>query len=414
MEKSQGNKVLASGWRRILELQKALVSLDLSGGIIHRPENIYYYSGVFPNEPSFVIIPCKGEPELVVARASYHEALRESLIPVIAGDLDICQTVKQRLYLKGCLLKEGDTPLKKVWSSLRAKPLGVEYDFFNPQLKVNLKVEKIADICAAIQEMRMIKDKAEIEYIAEACRIADEAMMEALPLIKPGMTEREVSGLFDRFVKAKGADESKARVRAGKNSAFAFTKWMGGCVVEGPLLIDYGARVKGYWSDITRTFYVGRHPDPRFRDAYNLLHESLKKGFEKMVPGGSIYQVEAAIRQVLSVEGLDQNMIFTAGHGVGLEIHENPVLSLYPEKAAEDGPNFPNWHQGARTYETLVKMSKKDAGPVFQKGQVFALEPGVYLQDIGIRIEDMVLIDDRPRFLSNFPRALEDVLIKAQ
>ncbi|MEW6624105.1 MAG: Xaa-Pro peptidase family protein [Bacillota bacterium] len=401
---------ISTGWRRVLELQKSIQSGGLSGALIHKPENIYYFSRVFPIEPSFLIVPYQGEPELVVASSSFKEASRDSLLPVTAGELDITRTVRERLLKRGCLVSEKAAPLKRLWHNIQGQHLGVEFDYFNLNLKKYLQAGSCLDITPIINEMRMIKDSSEISCLKEACRIADAAMAETASLIRAGMTEREVSGLMDRFIKARGADESKARVRAGVNSAKAFTRWMGGEVVEGPLLIDYGARVQGYWSDIARTFYVGKNPDPLFEKIYTLVQDAQLKGFEQMLPGKSIYQVEEAIRRVFAAQGYDQKMIYTAGHGIGLEIHEEPILSM-PPQYEEEHPEYPSWSQAAKIYQTMVNQGGKEIGPVFARGQTYALEPGIYIEKFGIRIEDMVLIGDNPELMSSYPRKLEEVTI---
>ena len=405
------NNPVTTGWRRILELQKRIQAMDLSGALIHKGENIYYYSGVFPNEPSFILVPAEGEPELIVAKASYQEATLDSLLPVVAGELDIAHTARERLLALGCLRAEGETAGARALSYMLSKPIGVEFDYLPLGLLGDLHIKKYRDISPIIWDMRFVKDGGEIEYLKEACRIADAAMAEVAPLIKPGMTEREVSGLIDQMVKAKGADESKARVRSGPNSAKAFTKWMGGQIVEGPLLIDYGARVKGYWSDITRTFYVGKKPTPEFAEIYSLVLDSQRRGLEEMKRDNSIYQVEIKVRQVLAEKNYDQQMIFTAGHAIGLEVHEPPVLSM-PPQAVEKEMKLPGWFEGGKGFQALLKQLGDGEGPRFKAGSTFALEPGVYLPQLGIRIEDMILVgEEESQYLSSFPRELEDIIL---
>lgn len=399
-----------TGWRRVIELQKAIAARGLSGGLIHKPENIYYFSNVFPIEPSFLLVPSEGEPELVVAASSYREASQESLIPVTSGELDIANSVYVRLIDRGLLLKEDEAPLKRAWHKIMGRYLGVEDDYFKVNLYNYFGLSHCESISSEIFQLRNIKDQSEIEFLREASRIADEAMMETAQLIKPGMTEREVSGLMDRFTKAKGADESKARVRSGANSAKAFTRWMGGEILEGPLLIDYGARIKGYWSDIARTFWVGKKPTELFAEIYNIVLDSSNKALAQMVPGNSIYIVEETVRKIFANKGYEEKMIYTAGHAIGLEIHEDPILSL-PSQTKEREPKFASDSPAARKYDAFMRNVGEDKGPLFEKGQVFALEPGIYMEDMGIRIEDMVLIEEKPEYMSTFPRKLDDIII---
>lgn len=402
--------IITTGLSRLLSLQKSIQELDMLGAMIQKPENIYYFCGVFPLEPSFLIIPSHGEPELVVAGSSFYEAIRDSLVPVRPGDFDIISTVLQVLLEKGCISDNKNAPIKLLWQKIRGAYLGIEYDTANYQLIEALNITSCQDISPIIWQMRSIKDTQEISYIKEACHLTTETLAETLQLIKPGMSERAVSGLFDRLAKEKGADESKAFVRSGKNTAFAFTRWMEGEIGKGTLLIECGARVKGYWSEITRTFYLGNKVDPFFKEIYELVLAGLQGTLAYMEQGNALYEAARLSQDIFSDQKYVKNMIYSVGHSIGLEIHEQPTLSL-PLQLKVKQHNFPSWSQAAKIYQSIATHFPDYEDIKFKKNQVFAVEPSLYFEHLGIRIEDMVLIEEKPYVLSIFPKNLTDIIL---
>lgn len=405
---------ITSGWRRILNLQQRARAQCLSGVLIHKPENIYYFTSVYPHEPSFLIIPLEGDPELVVARSALAEAERDCLVPVVPGEIDIAASTYSRMLEKKVLKRPPDTVFKSMLRKIGESPLGLELDYISIYLFQYFKIRNHMDITPEINTMRAIKSGFEIEQITSACRIADTAMTRTRERITPGMTEREVSGIFDAHAKALGAEESKCRVRSGQNTALAFSRWMDGTLDKGPLLIDYGARVKGYWSDITRMFHLGAEPDPFFLEAYALVLEARKNALGVMRSGQSLYEPDAMVRKTFREKGFEPNMIYTAGHGVGLEIHEDPLLGSPPLKK-DKKKKQPNPQANENMQAAIATMLEEARGgedeAVLEYGQIFALEPGLYFPDIGVRVEDMVHISEEPVVLSTLPTSVEEMII---
>ncbi|MFP4108993.1 MAG: M24 family metallopeptidase [Desulfonatronovibrio sp.] len=399
-------KTIMTGWKRLHKLQESARQLMLSGILIHNNENIYYLTSVYPHEPSFLIIPPHSEPKLVAARSICKEAEKDSLIPVIPGDLDIAETVYLHMLDTGVIKPPPTTALKSFIRKIAEQPLGIEQNYLSVFLFEKFNIRNHLDITPYIMDLRSKKDSFEIDYIKSACQTADQAMLKAKKFIRPGMSEKELSGIFDAQAKAMGADETKCRVRSGQNSALAFSRWMDAQLTQGPLLIDYGARIKGYWSDITRMFYLGSNPDAQFLELYELVLKARNRALEVMNPGQSLYGPETVIRDIFRDKGCEENMIYTAGHGIGLEIHEPPILSYCA--AWSTGPQDRDVRK-----ESLVNcfLSDKDDEHIFKKGQVYALEPGIYLEEIGVRIEDMVHINQTPVLLSSLSTKLDDIVI---
>ncbi len=424
-------KRIMTGWKRIHRLQEIARHLFLSGIIIHNPENIYYFTSVYPHEPSFLIVSPEDEPELVAARSVYAEAVKDSLIPVVPGEFDIAETAWQRLQAKKIIRPPGGTILLDFFRKIIQGPVGIEENHLSVYLLNKFNIRSHMDIVPAIMELRSVKDGFEVDNIRKACTIAEQAMQEVKKAINPGISEKELSGIFDARAKALGADEAKCRVRSGENTALPFSRWMDAQVEEGPLLIDFGARVRGYWSDITRVFYLGK-PDPQFLELYHLILTARDRALEVMSRGKTIYGPERVIRDIFRHGGYEKNMIYSAGHGIGLEVHETPFLTLSPSESrlreAPDGSDagkkrkaremvpekseLEKAYGGSSSSMMMFMPEAMDEGPVFQRNQVFALEPGIYLDNLGVRIEDMVLVGEKPSLLSSFSTEEKDIIIK--
>jgi Xaa-Pro aminopeptidase len=393
---------------RIEKLHSLVEEEELAGCLIAKPENIYYFTGVYPIESSFLIVPRGGEAELVVAPSSYREAREESRVGVVKGKLDMRSFLKKFLLNLGCIPRSRGVLIRDYLTRALMPPLGIEGEFLSIEVARKLGIRKYRDISPLIMRMRMVKDRKELRAIKHASEIADEAMQRVKARIKPGMREREISGLFDREAKKLGANETKARVRSGRDTAKPFAKLMKGVIAEGPLLIDYGATYENYWSDITRTFHVGK-PAEEFEDAYRAVVEAKKAGLKHARAGVAIARVDRAVKEVLRDYGYEGCTVYTSGHGVGLEVHEPPIVSSMIAKP--EAPRLYSDGDVQRMYRLMLAYLRKGDRPAFHENTVIALEPGIYLRDFGVRIEDMVLIKKRPRLLSRFPDALEEIII---
>ncbi len=408
---------IMTGWKRILSLQQRAREMYLTGVLIHKPENIYYFTSVYPHEPSFVLIPAYGEPELVAARSVLEEATRDSLIPVTASEMDIAKSAYQRMVAKKMLRPPPNTLIKGMMRKVSKSPIGIEVDYLSLFLFQYFQIRNHMNISHEINALREIKDSFEIQRLEDACRIADQAMEHLRQSIRVGISEKELSGIFDARAKALGAEESKCRIKSGAGTALAFSRWMDQDLEKRPMLIDYGVRIKGYWSDITRMFYIGSEPDASFLKYYNLVLKARQAALEHMHPGQSIYGPEEAIRELFRQKGLEQHMIYAAGHGIGLEVHEDPLLGSAPDttRNEEEDKEASLLAQSGlgSSFMSLTRKMEHNIEPVFAKGHVVALEPGLYFQELGIRVEDMVHISDKTRVLSSLSTDPRDMVIQA-
>ncbi len=226
----------------------------------------------------------------------------------------------------------------------------------------------LVDCMPALQEAMIIKSEYELSCIARACDVAEEAYLALLSQIKEGMTEIEVSALLEYNMRARGAEgvSFDTICAFGANGsvphhATGNTKLKFGDAI----LLDFGCKIEGYCSDITRTLLFGddkKHGE--FKKVYEAVlgaHERVK---ECVVAGMSGREADAIARDFLHEKGYGKYFTHSLGHGIGLQIHETPNLSPRSEH-------------------------------ILQNGMVFSNEPGVYLEgELGVRIEDSVMLKD--------------------
>ena len=218
-----------------------------------------------------------------------------------------------------------------------------------------------------VEELRRVKDPGELDRMAEAARIADQALEQVRSRLGHGPTEAEFGRLLDFTMRELGASgpSFETIVASGPNGAKPHHR-PGSRVIgrDEPVVIDFGATVDGYCSDMTRTVWVDGVADARMRRAVAVVIESQAAGVAAVRAGASCASVDAACREVISEAGWADRFVHGTGHGVGLDIHEAPSVA-------------------ASSTDTLVT------------GHVVTVEPGVYLPGIGgVRIEDTVVVTD--------------------
>jgi Xaa-Pro aminopeptidase len=216
----------------------------------------------------------------------------------------------------------------------------------------------------AVEDLRRVKDEEEIALLREACAITDRAFDAILPFIRPGRTEREVAITLERTMVDLGAEERAfaSIVASGPNGAIPHHVPATRTIESGDLVtLDFGALYGGYHADMTRTVAVGE-PAAGLREIYDLVAAAQRAGVEAAVPDASTKEVDAAARDVITEAGHGEEFPHGLGHGVGLEIHEAPLMG----------------------YDKTGKLT--DRVPI-------TVEPGVYVAGRGgVRIEDTLVV----------------------
>jgi Xaa-Pro aminopeptidase len=280
-----------------------------------------------------------------------------------------------------CVTLSGD------WLGGIAERLSGKVGFEDDQVSVRTLAkleEKLADgaepVAAggAVEALRRVKDAEELEAIAEAAKVADAALRATLEAGFRGKTERQVAVFFEEQVRGFGATLSfDTIVAAGPNGAQPHAEPGERVIGDGELIVfDMGAKLDGYCSDGTRTYATGDPGEEGLR-VYETVLAAQAAALEAIRPGEKGEDIDAAARKVIDAAGHGEHFGHGLGHGVGLEVHEGPRLSLRSDD-------------------------------VLAPNEVVTVEPGVYLAgDLGVRIEDLVVVtDDALKNLSTLPKEL--------
>jgi Xaa-Pro aminopeptidase len=217
-----------------------------------------------------------------------------------------------------------------------------------------------------VEELRAVKDAEELEHIRSAARVADEALARVLEGGLGGRTEHDVAVALEHEMRLGGAEEIgfPSIVAAGEHGARPHAEPRPVAISRGELVtFDWGAAVEGYRSDCTRTVAVGEVCDEA-REVYELVREAQAAALAEVGPGRGGRELDAVARGVIEAGGHGEHFGHPLGHGVGLDIHEDPRLSARSEAELEPG-------------------------------NVVTVEPGVYLPGrLGVRIEDLVAVTE--------------------
>jgi Xaa-Pro aminopeptidase/Xaa-Pro dipeptidase len=279
-------------------------------------------------------------------------------------------------------------------ASLGARRIGVEAGFVPHSVWLRLGAAapevELVPIEGWVEADRAVKEPAEIERIAAACAVADRALATLLPDVRPGITEVELALRLEWLIRTGGAEALAFDVAclSGPEAALPHGSPGDRPLRDGAvLLLDFGAQVGGYRSDMTRTVFVGE-PSPRDADAYELVaraQAAVIAALEQSVAAGGDgptgRALDALAREVVTVGG-HEPFGHGLGHGIGLATHELPTL-------------------GRRAPETPLPSPT-----------VFSVEPGIYLEgEMGVRIEDLVLFDISRSSVERLTRFPRDVVI---
>ncbi len=307
-----------------------------------------YLTG-FPATDGFVVLDEKYCTLVIDARyvEAARKALKSSRVKVAEG------TLREALALLG-----------------ERKKIGVPFTHlsFAEGLSLREKGYELVDCTPALRTAMLVKSSDEIAKIAASCEIAEDAFNLLLPEIKEGMTETEVAAALEYLMRSLGASGTSFDTICafGENASVPhYATGKRKLKFGDPVLIDFGCIFKGYCSDITRTFLFGddgQHEEFKKLHATVLLAHELVK--ERVKAGMTGKEADAVARSYFASKGLGEQFTHSLGHGVGVRIHEAPLLS----PRSED---------------------------VLAEGMVFSDEPGLYVAGkYGIRIEDTVMIKD--------------------
>lgn len=339
---------------RIDALRKIAFQNDkLDGFVVFDSTNLTWltdFSGA-----NALLIPKNGEISVYVYGVNYSHAKSELSgfdIELVKFGEDLMSKIAKKSSALGIEKLAADSLDMKQWRAL-LKLLGNQK---------KLKLES-----GYLRDLRKIKDEREVEFLRKAGEITNEGMGVAQEVVAPGLKEYEVAAEIEYAMRKLGSSGTafETIVASGFYSAFPH----GGCsdriIQKGDLVVvDAGATYKKYHSDMTRTFVAGK-PTEKQKKLHEIVLNSQKNAIRFLKPGIKAKSVDAVARGIIDKAGYGENFVHSLGHGVGLEVHESPIL----------GPNS----------EELLSV-----------GNVVTVEPGIYLVGYGgIRIEDTVLVQNK-------------------
>lgn len=330
--------------------QNAFGKGKFDGYVVFDPVNLTYFTGL--SGTSALLVPEDGRSVLFVYGVNYEMAKAEA--------------VEFRVEK----VKTGEKLMEKV--ATQAEALHVEHMAFDTldveswqtlSKSIGEKSKLTAD-SSYVRDLRKIKDEKEIDLMRKAAKLASIGMKAAYETLEPGWKEKDIAAEIEYAMRRNGSDGTsfETSVASAESSAYPH----GGCsdrkIMEGDLVVvDLGAKYKFYCSDITRTLVAGK-PSEKQTKLYQIVQRAYERAFKAIVPGAKGCDVDGAARKTIDEAGYGEYFVHGLGHGVGLEIHEPPTLSI----------------------------SSKD---ILSAGNVVTDEPGIYLVGYGgIRIEDTVLV----------------------
>ena len=333
---------------RLIRLQEKMSAEEVDAVLITKVPNVNYFSG-FRGDSSALLIG-KNFRKLITDGRYREQAITQAKnFTLVEQTEGLYKKIVAEIKISGCKRVgfEGLTMTVAEHSYLKKELNGVEFKSI------------------ALDGLRQVKDAAEIENVRRACEIADDAFKKVLEVIKPGVREFEVAAELEYFMRRLGSEAAAFTtiVASGWRGSLPHGTASDKKICAGELVtMDFGAVFNGYHSDITRTICVGK-ASPEQKKIYNAVRAAQAYGLEVITADKSGKDIDAAVRKNLEDAGYGKFFVHGLGHGVGLEIHEEPRLSKL-----------------SKTEKILPNMIVTD-------------EPGLYIENFGgVRIEDTVLV----------------------
>ena len=329
-------------------LREKMKLLEIDGMIISNQINIEYITGVYA-EGTLII---NDKDNIFITDARYIEDVNSTI--TISDEINVRDqaNISENEYIS---------------FFANCPRVGIEENYISYSKYQNLvriyRLKEAVETNNLIEKMRTIKDDNEIAKIRRACEITDNCFTHLLEYIKVGMTERQIAFEIEKYFIENGANglAFDTIVASGENSSKPHAVPTNRKIQSGDnITIDFGAKYKGYCSDMTRTIFVGSVSD-EVRNLYNFILEGQLRATNKIKDGVDGKSVARGVQIEYNARNFE--LIHALGHGVGLEVHELPYLSYRSSQ-------------------------------ILKENMVVTNEPGIYIPEkIGIRIEDTILVN---------------------
>lgn len=356
---------------RRARLRKQLGQSKLDGLLVSNIKNVMYLTGFTGSSGYFLI----SKSNCVLVSDSRYRTQIETECPDIDSEIRTAKT-------------EMNQSVNKVVGSLKCTTLGFESTSVSHQLFSQLDSElkcELVPTAGWVESLRAVKDKSEIASIRRSIQVNERAFQVIRSQMTNDQTELQIAHNLEHQMRAFGATKCAfdPLVGVGPRAALPHGKPSHRRVGESPfILIDWGAEVDRYMSDLTRVLVTGKIT-AKLKKIYDIVLKAQLSAIRKIRPGVSTKEVDAAARSVIDKAGYGKYFGHGLGHGFGLEIHETPIMS--PSR-----------------------------NHVLQKNMVVTVEPGIYIPGWGgVRIEDDVLVtDDGHDVLSKLPKQLDECVVE--
>ena len=339
---------------RLNKLRQKLTEEKVDAFFISKPKNRYYISG-FDGSAGFLLIT--PQDTILATDFRYIERAKKQ-----APNYEIFQITNNIAdWFPGLTAELG---LKRLGFETRHITFALYQQLTNALNKVSSQL-KLVPVDGLVESLRTVKEPEEVELITKASAIADSAFEHIEDIIHIGMSEKEVAWEIEKFMREQGSQTIPFEiiVASGSNSALPHAQPSQHAITAGePIVIDIGARIGNYGSDLSRTICLGSHDDA-FNKVYDTVLRAQLAAIAAIKEGMTGGEADNLARKVIKEAGYGEAFGHALGHGIGLAPHELPRL----------GPN---------SKEHLVN------------GMVFSIEPGIYLTGWGgVRIEDTVVME---------------------
>ena len=332
--------------RKMQWLRNQLLSLDLQGMIVSNPINIKYLTNI---EAEGILLVTRKE-NLFITDGRYIEDVHNTL--TLFDEIVV--------YDARGLTKDDYENFFMFCENVGFEENYVTYAKYKEYIR-KYKINSLVETENMLEKQRMVKDEEEIENLRRACKVTDDCFEHIVNYIRPGMTEKQIAREIDYYYYKHSEGLSfDTIVASGENSSKPHAVPTDRRIQDKDIItIDMGCKINGYCSDMTRTIFVGEVPEA-VKPVYDLVLKNQEQALQDMKDNANTKQISKMVDNDFRLHNYD--LIHALGHGVGLEIHEGPILSINSEN-------------------------------ILRENMVVTDEPGIYIAgQFGVRIEDTVLI----------------------
>ncbi|HHI01583.1 MAG: aminopeptidase P family protein [Thermococcus sp.] len=340
---------------------------EYDGALITPGSNLYYLTGMAPQateERLFLLVVNRDGESVLIAPKLYENEVEWKNV-VFWRDEENPYGVLERV-LSSLNLKSGKILVE---DTMRAS--------FLIHIERFLENYTFYPLSVVTKEMRMRKGEKEIRLMKKAAEIVDKVFYEIASRDLMGKSEKQVALEIEFLIRELADDVAfPPIVASGKNAANPHHSPGERKIRHGDFVIlDFGARYKGYCSDITRTVAIG-HANEKLKEIYEIVKEAQERAFQSVREGIKAGDVDIAAREHIARKGYGEYFIHRTGHGLGLEVHEEPYISQASER-------------------------------ILENSMTFTIEPGIYIPNLGgVRIEDDVVVEKKGKRLTKAEREL--------